>query len=147
MTRPSRFELLSKFFPELKQPGTQGDKEASLRFNTLACEAILADQLHLFDIGFRHNGPGLLCVRLRGGAQCSEYLPVDDLRVDQAEAKRAGDSDVERFLADAISQIGSTNFEKCGLVLLIDNSSMQVFPIDRDYPARAIQAMLEEFAA
>ena len=147
MTRPSRFELLSKFFPELKKPGSQGDKEASLRFNTLTCEAILADQLRFFDLGYNANGPGILCVRLRDGAQCSEYLPIEDLRTDHGEARRAGHAAVEQFLADAISQVGSTDFDKCGLVLLIDNSSMQIFPIDREYPARSIQAMLEEFAA
>jgi hypothetical protein len=146
MTRPSRLELLGKFFPELKQPSSLADKEASLRFNTLACEAVLADQLHLFDNGFALYGPGVLCSRLRDGASGSEYLPLADLQSDYDQAKRANHGDVESFLADLIKQVESTNFERCGLIMLIDNSSMQVFPIDREYPARTIQAMLEEFA-
>lgn len=147
MSRPSRIELLAKFFPELKQPGTNADKEASLRYNTLACEAVLADQLHLFDNGFAMYGPGVLCARLRKDANESGYLSLADLQADHAEAVRANDLSIASFLADVISQIESTNFDRCGLILLIDNSSMRVLPIDRDHPAATIQAMLEEFAA
>lgn len=147
MTRPSRLELLSKFFPELRQPGSKGDKEASLRYNTLACEAVLADQLHLFDNGFAIHGPGVLCSRLREQAPGSGYLSLADLQADHTEAVRANDISVATFLADVISQVESTNFDRCGLILLIDNSSMRVLPIDRDHPASTIQAMLEEFVA
>jgi len=147
MTRPSRIELLAKFFPELKQPGTSADKEASLRYNTLACEAVLADQLHLFDKGFAAYGPGVLCARLRKEASESGYLSLADLQADHTEAIRGNDSGVATFLADVIAQVESTNFERCGLILLIDNSSMRVLPVDRDHPASTIQAMLEEFAA
>jgi len=149
MTRPSRLELLSRFFPELGKPtlGSNGDREASIRYNTLACEAVLADQLHLFDIGFQEHGPGVLCLRLRRDAKTSGFVSLDELQADHADAVRANDTEIASFLADLISQIESTNFERCGLILLVDNSSMRVLPIDRDYPASAIQAMLEEFAA
>jgi len=30
---------------------------------------------------------------------------------------------------------------------MVDNSSVQLFPIDREYPARSVRALLEEYAA
>ena len=148
MTRPSRLELLAKFFPELKDNlSTKGEKEASMAYSLLACEVILADQLKYFDQGFESAGAGVLCVRLHNKAERCEYLPLSELVADHDLAIRSNDQSTKDFLSDLINQIKNTNFDKCGLVLLCDNSSAQAFPIDREFPAKSIQAMLEEFTS
>lgn len=148
MTRPTRFELLSKFFPELRDySASKGDKQASMTYSLLACEVILADQLKYFDRGYESFGPGVLCVRLHQQAEHCEYLPLADLVLDHDTAIRANDESTKDFLSDLINTVKETNFDKCGLVLLCDNSSAQAFPIDREFPAKSIQAMLEEFTA
>jgi hypothetical protein len=88
----------------------------------------------------------VLCVRLRDGADASSYLTVEDLQVDRAMAVACADAETETFLADVLRQIGSMDFEKAGLIMLVDNSSIQLFPIDREFPARSVQALLEEFS-
>ena len=65
--RPSRFELVSKFFPELKEAiGT--DRDSLKKYSTLSCEVVLADQINEFDKGFLKYGPGVLAVRIHDGA-------------------------------------------------------------------------------
>lgn len=148
MTRPTRFELLSKFFPELRDfTATKGDKQASMTYSLLACEVILADQLKYFDRGYESFGPGVLCVRLHQKAEQCEYLALADLAIDHDSAIRANDESTKDFLSNLINTVKQTNFEKCGLILLCDNSSAQAFQIDREFPAKSIQAMLEEFSA
>ena len=147
MPRPSKIELLSRFFPEIKEKVTKADKEQSIAYNTLACEVVLADLLRLYDKGFSVQGPGTLCVRLHKGAGESSYLALSDLRADQDQARAAGESGIESSMKAMIDEIERINPEKAGLVLMVDNSSIQLFPIDRDYPARSVQALLEEFAA
>lgn len=146
MKKPTRFELVTKFFPELGEPGAKADKEASIAYSALACEVLLADQLKYFDRGFQTFGPGVLCVRLHSSAQDCEYLPLADLVSDHAMATRCNDESLIDALAGVIQKVESANFEKCGLILLIDNSTMQLCPLDREFPARSIQAMLEEFS-
>lgn len=147
MSRPGKLELLSRFFPEIKQKVSKSDKEQSIAYNTLACEVVLADLLRLYDNGLAKHGPGALCVRLHQGAGESSYLATADLKADQQRAKTDGASDLESFFSGVISNIDSINPKKAGLVMLVDNSSVQLFPIDREYPARSVQALLEEFAA
>lgn len=147
MPRPSKIELLSRFFPEIKEKSSKADKEQSIAYNTLACEVVLADLLRLYDKGFSTYGPGALCVRLHQGAGESAYLSIGDLRADQQQARLAGDTDIESSMKSMVDEIERINPEKAGLVLMVDNSSIQLFPIDRDYPARSIEALLEEFAA
>jgi len=113
----------------------------------LACEVIVADQLKYFDQGFEAAGAGVLCVRLHNKAERCEYLPLSELVADHDLAIRSNDQSTKDFLSDLINQIKNTNFDKCGLVLLCDNSSAQAFPIDREFPAKSIQAMLEEFTS
>jgi hypothetical protein len=137
MPRPSKIELLSRFFPEIKEKTSKADKEQAIAYNTLACEVVLADLLRLYDKGLVTHGPGALCVRLHQGAGESAYLSVADLR----------DSGIEESMRTMIEEIQRINPEKAGLVLMVDNSSIQLFPIDRDYPARSVEALLEEFAA
>lgn len=143
MNRPSRPELLLKFFPEMGSRGSAGDREAAVRYNALACEAILADQLMLYDHGYERYGPGVLCVRLHQGASESCYLPVLDLSADMELARKHGDDSLHEFLSDAIDQIETCRASKAGLVMLVDNSTAQIFRLDRDQPAKEIKAMLE----
>jgi len=147
MTRPGKLELLSRFFPEIRQKTSKGDKEQSIAYNTLACEVVLADLLRLFDTGLSKYGPGALCIRLHRGAGESSFLSLSDLKEDQQRAKEDGASDLEAFFSGVVTKIGSIDPTKAGLVMLVDNSSVQLFPIDREYPARSVQALLEEFAA
>jgi hypothetical protein len=147
MARPGKLELLSRFFPEIKQKVGKGDKEQSIAYNTLACEVVLADLLRLYDNGLAKHGPGALCVRLHQGAGESSYLATVDLKEDHQRAKEDGDTGLESFFSGVISQIDAINPQKAGLVMLVDNSSIQLFPIDREFPARSVQALLEEFAA
>jgi hypothetical protein len=147
MPRPSKIELLSRFFPEIKEKTSKADKEQAIAYNTLACEVVLADLLRLYDKGLATHGPGALCVRLHQGAGESAYLSVADLRADQQQARASGDSGIEESMRTMIEEIQRINPEKAGLVLMVDNSSIQLFPIDRDYPARSVEALLEEFAA
>jgi hypothetical protein len=147
MPRPSKIELLSRFFPEIKEKVSKSDKEQSIAYNTLACEVVLADLLRLYDQGFSKHGPGALCVRLNRGAGESSYLSVVDLRADEQQARRSGDAGIESSMKAMIVEIERVNPDKAGLVLMVDNSSIQLFPIDRDYPARSVQALLEEYAA
>lgn len=148
MARPTKLELLQRFFPEvLDSTGSKGDKEAALKVNTLACEAVLADLLNLYDKGLARLGPGALCLRLQRDAQESSYISREDFEADRAMAHDAGLAELETFLADVITQVDQTNPEKAALILLLDNSNAQLFPLDRSYPARSIQAMMEEYAA
>ena len=147
MSRPSKIELLSRFFPEIKEKVGKADKEQAIAYNALACEVVLADLLRLYDKGFAAHGPGALCVRLHRGAGESAHLAVADLRADQEQARASGDSGIETSMRTMIEEIERINPDQAGLVLMVDNTSIQLFPIDRDYPARSVQALLEEFAA
>jgi hypothetical protein len=147
MARPTKAELLGRFFPEIREKSSKGDKQAAIAYNTLACEVVLADQLRLFDAGRAKHGPGVLCVRLQRGDRESSYLAASDLQMDLDMAASQGHTALETFLSDVLSQLSTIDPEKAGLVLLLDNSSAQLFPIPRDYPARGIQSLLEEFAA
>lgn len=143
MSKLSRPELLLKFFPEMASKVTKGDREAAVRYNMLACEAILADQLMLYDKGYERQGPGVLCVRIHRDASESCYLPLCDLQEDLETAKTCGNSSLEEFLRDAVSQVEECNLSKAGLIMLLDNSTAQLFRLDREYPAKEIKAMLE----
>lgn len=146
MSKLTKIELLQRFFPEIAERSSAGSKEASIRINTLSCEAILADMLRLYDAGLKNHGPGVLCIRLHGGDKESAYLPVSDLEWDRAMAARDFNTGLETFLREAISTVEDTNPDKAGLLLLVDNTNAQVFQIPREYPAQSIQALLEEFA-
>lgn len=147
MSRPSKIELLSRFFPEIREKSSKADKEQSIAYNTLACEVVLADLLRLYDKGLAKYGPGALCVRLHQGGGESSYLCSADLTADRQRARDDGAADLESFFSGVLAQIESVNPEKAGMIMLVDNSSVQLFPIDREFPAQSVQALLEEFAA
>lgn len=146
MARPSKAELLQRFFPELRQSGTAGSKEAAIRLSTLACEAILADWIRLFDLGLERDGPGLLALRLHRQAKDSSYLPLEALQQDRHQAQRDNAGELLTFLDEAITAVRNLNVNKAVAVLLVDNSGAQVFVVDRDHPARTLEAALQEFA-
>jgi hypothetical protein len=147
MSRPSRIELLEKFFPEIKDKATAGEREASIRLNSMACELILADLITKYDNALAKQGKGILILYLNRGKQGAAYVSAADFEQDLETAKTTGDSEMEDFLASALQQIEAISPDKAALVMLVDNTGAQVFPIDRDYPANPVKAMLEEFSA
>lgn len=145
MARPSRIELMHRFFPELGETGSRAETKAAIELNTRACEAVLADQIELFDGFFREQGPGALCLKLADGDRASHYVTVDDFCADLLTADAIGDVGTANTLKDVISAIKQNDFDARILILLIDNSQASLLPIPREYPARAIQALQEEF--
>ena len=146
MKRPSRPELVAKFFPELKQNlgATTGDKEATIGINTRATEAILGDFIGLFDAAFAQRGPGVLAVRLsKDNSKTSDYLDLDDLQADADMAHRSGDLSLATALSDIAMVANGHNYEKGVLLMLVD-SGFRLFVLDRDDPAKSITAMMEE---
>lgn len=132
----------------LEAKGTSGDQEASKQFNIRACEAILKDQIDLYDKFHGQWGPGVLLNKLAGGpsggSRDSLYMSLDDLDADISVADQAGDTNMA-FLKDIKKQVENTNFHQCALIGIVDNTGARVFQIDRDYPAKRIQALMEEF--
>lgn len=145
--RPSRPELLEKFFPELKKAsGSIGDKEAAIGINTRATEAILQDFIGNYDKGFNQLGPGALAIRLAKDAASNdaEYLTLQDLEEDARLAAKNGDVDLQSSLEAVVSYIIAFNPNKAALLMLVD-SGLRMFPIDRDSPASSITSMMETF--
>jgi hypothetical protein len=145
--RPSRPELIKKFFPELdKAKGSLGDKEAAIGINTRATEAILQDFIGNYDKGYNQLGPGALAIRLAKDAASNdaEYLTLQDLEEDARLAAKNGDTDLQSTLEAVVSYIIAFNPNKAALLMLVD-SGLRMFPIDRDKPASAITALMEEF--
>ena len=118
-----------------------------MKVNTLACEAVLADLLRLYDNGIAMCGLGVLCLRLHRDAQESSFISLEDLRADRDTANQSGSTDLESFLLGVIDQIEGSSPDRVALILLLDNSSAQLFPVSKEYPARSIQALMEEYAA
>lgn len=147
MTRPTRIELLEKFFPEIKEKSSTGEKEASIRLNTLACETILADLITRYDNALSKMGRGVLCLFLNKGDHSAAYVPAEDWQHDLELAKSGNHVEMEDFISSTLQAIEDVNPEKAALVMLIDKTAAQLFPIGRDYPANPIKAMLEEFSA
>lgn len=134
-----------RFFPELGETLTKADTQAAIEINTRASEAILADQIRLFDEFYATQGPGVLVLKLAGGDRHSHYVPLDDWCADLSAAEQGGDQQQSSFLKETIRSIQTNNYGQRILVLLVDNSSARLLPIPREYPARAVQALQEEF--
>lgn len=136
---------MRRFFPELGQTGSSGETEAAIQLNTRACEAILADQIELFDRFYGEQGAGTLCIKLADGDRESFYVPLEAFCEDLLTAESTADIGTSALLRDVIRSIKTADFQKHILVLLIDNSRASLLPVSREYPAKAIQAMQEEF--
>ena len=144
--RPTRDQLVAKFFPELKKSsGTIGDKEAAIGINTRATEAILQDFIGNFDKGYSQFGPGVLAIRLAKDAASNnaEYLALYDLEEDARTAAKHGDIEIQQALESAVSYVINFNPNKAALLMLVD-SGLRLFPVDRDSPASSITALMED---
>ena len=147
MPRPSRYELVSKMFPELRTSGgSKGDKEAAIGINTRACEAILGDMIGNYDKGFNAYGPGVLNIRLsKDATKTSEYITLSEISADAELATKHGDTEIAESMGDVASIVEGFNPNKAALLLLVDNSGFRLLPVDRDNPASTIAAVMEEF--
>ena len=145
MARPSRIELMHRFFPELGQAGSKGETSAAIELNTRACEAILADQIGIFDEFHREQGPGALCLKLADGAKHAHYVTISDFSTDLMHAEGQGDTAMASALREVVNVIRDCDFSQRVLILLIDNSCFSLLPVPREYPASAIKALQEEF--
>ena len=87
------------------------------------------------------------CIRLHKTSKKSEYLSKSDLEDDLSNAERSNAEDIAKSIREVIESIDSHNTEKAALIMLVDNSRLSVFPLDRDNPAQGIKAMMEEFSA
>lgn len=143
MARPSRVELMRRFFHELGRTGSGGETEAAIEINTRACEAILSDQIQLFDQFHREQGDGALVIRLTGGERSACYVPLEGFCEDLLAAEQAQDFKTSGFLRDVIRTIKTIDVKDKALILLIDKSQASLLPIPREYPARAIQELQE----
>ena len=152
MPRPSRQELSKKMFPELTTPGgSKGDKEASLKINVMAIELILVDAIKMYDQGFDKHGPGALFYPLtklkpHRDKEGKYYLALDDLKKGVAETEAAGDEFNASFLTELIKTIDEFDPAKAALVVLVDKTGMSVKIIEREYPAKHAQAILEKMS-
>lgn len=147
MSRPSRIELVAKFFPELMEgKSTGGDREAAIQYSLLACEVVISDLLQKFDREHDKYGPGVLCMRLNKGARKSEYLTLKDLQDDYDMAESDGLTELSKQLKGAVDVIKESNINQCGLLMRVDNSGIGIMRIPRDNPASAVKAMMEEIS-
>ena len=142
--RPSRLEMLSKFFPELKERSAKADREAAIQYNLLACEVVLADLLQKFDREYEKYGPGVLCMRLQKGARKSEYLTQREIQGDYDLAIQDGAKELQSQLKEVVDAIKNSNFNQCGLVMRVDNSGLGVMQIPRENPASVLKALMQE---
>lgn len=147
MSRPSRIELVAKFFPELMEgKSTGGDREAAIQYSLLACEVVMSDLLQKFDREHEKYGPGVLCMRLNKGARKSEYLTLKDLQDDYDMAESDGLTELSKQLKSAVDVIKESNINQCGLLMRVDNSGIGIMRIPRENPASAVKAMMEEIS-
>ena len=147
MSRPSRIELVAKFFPELMEgKSTGGDRETAIQYSLLACEVVMSDLLQKFDREHDKYGPGVLCMRLNKGARKSEYLTLKDLQDDYDMAESDGLTELSKQLKGAVDVIKESNINQCGLLMRVDNSGIGIMRIPRENPASAVKAMMEEIS-
>lgn len=144
MARPSRDELVKRFFPELGSTGTGGETEAAIEINTRACEAVLADMIKLCDEFREERGDGVLVLKLADGDRQSHYVTLADFCEDLTLAERAGDARSSALLRDTIRSIKTNDYSARVLIALVDKSRISVLPIPREYPAKHIQELQEQ---
>ena len=142
--RPSREELASKFFGEMAN-AVGADREQSKAYNLIVHGLILADLLDKFDDGWETQGPGILCLDLRD-KRPSEYKTLEVVMEVADAAKSAGDSATQSLMDDAAKSIKNLNYERYGLTMRVDNTSIVITHIDRDNPTKDIEAMIEDLA-
>lgn len=144
MSRPTRIDLLRKFFPELGRTGTGAETEAAIAINTRAGEAIMSDLIGVFDREYREQGPGVLCLNLALEDRSGYYVTLDEFCADLLISDGLGQTDVSSMLKDVISTTRLNNYDEQVLVMLIDNSHASLLPIPREFPAQGLQEAQEE---
>lgn len=141
--RPSRAQLIRKFFPGLGETGTGGETDAAIEINTRSCELVLVDLIEVFDKNLKEKGPGVLCLNLIS-AQATHYVPLATFCEDLLDAERDGDKETSGFLKQLIAKVRLHNFDNAILVLLADNSCQSLLAVPREYPADAIRRLQKE---
>lgn len=143
MPKPTRIELIKKFFPNLGDATPGAETEESVALNTRTAEAILADLINVCDCLREQKGDGMLGLRLVEPGD-GFYLTVDDLCSDLLAAEAAGDRGSVSFLKEAIRVAKANNFNEAVLLLLVDNSGARLSAVPREYPAKGVQLLQEE---
>lgn len=144
--------MLRQFFPPEPTSGagvgfgTKGDKEAADAINLRCCEAILTDLIGEFDKGFEISGRGALVINLQTGANNPHFYALAEAEADYDTALAAGQAVADTF-KKVVEAINSHNPNQAALILLIDNSRLQLLPVDRDFPATGIKELMEAAAA
>lgn len=150
MARPKPTELLVKFFPELIDKSvSSSNKEASKELNVRICEAIISDLIGKFDSLMSYMGEGALIVKLaskhgKPNVEKQNYINKFSLEQDLKEAQKEGDTTVIEFLKDVLAKVNKCQFDEEICILLLDNSGGSAAIIPREYPAKRIQAMMDE---
>lgn len=86
-------------------------------------------------------------IKLAGGDRYSHYVTVDELCQDLVFAESLGDQETSSLLKDTIRAAKTHNFESVALVMLIDNTSVHVLPLPREYPAGGIEKLQHQLTA
>lgn len=147
--KPSRVELIQKAFPEFFDPlqrvsagSTEGAREITVR----CVEAMLVDMIQRHDKFFLKHGQGALTIPLVKEAEPQRFCSIEDLEEDRRLAETCQDYDTARFCTSMIQKLYHTDFEKHCAFIICDNSPPRLCLIDREYPAKSVQAVLEEYS-
>lgn len=147
MNKPSRPELLAKFFPELTEQKTSSGREASAALALRSSEMILIDMINQFDKLFTTHGsaPGILMVSIANNKNrhVARWYSYEDCSEDIGLARDSKDTATESFLTsirDSIIRFDTTDY---ALIALSDNTTHSVLPIPRDHPAKGIEKLIE----
>lgn len=144
--RPRRADLISRFFPEIRQQLLPADRDAVSQLSLRASEAILADFIDQHDkLRKRHgNQPGLLQIMLAGhDDQQAFYYNEQDLEQDQGEAYCRRDVVMIDYFGQLLKAIHHYDNADYALVNLTDHTTSQLFPIRRENPAAALEELLD----
>ena len=142
--KQSRIELLTSFFPELQKFTDRGDREKVVKLSAATVGAILADHIFQFDKGFKQYGKGVLLLQLHN--KRADYLPIQLLEEDLEDSRIMGHTEVGDMYQKVVDKVESFNFNNGVLIVITDDTSMELFVLDRENPAASVQAMLEEFS-
>lgn len=142
--RPSREELAARFFKEMSN-AVGADREQSMAYNLIVHEVIIRDLLGKFDEGWEAHGPGMLCLDLRSGNP-SVYRPLEVFMEIADEAKAAGDESTAGLMSSAAEVIKNLNYDRYGLIMRADNSSIVITHVDRENPTAEINDLIKEIS-
>lgn len=145
--RPRRAELISRFFPEIRQQLLPSEREAIAQLSLRSSEAILADFISQYDRyrAWADHEPGILHVSLDGPEHTAFWMSIEDIHGDIRQTHvPPGDDRTREFLVQVLDAIKRYDSADYALIVLTDYSTTQLFPIRRDNPAKSLEAMFEE---